>query len=190
MQQLLTEIRTCTTCKKFLPHGPRPVVQASPKSKILLIGQAPGRRVHESGIPWDDPSGDRLRNWLQVDKSTFYNPEAFALVPMGFCYPGTGKNGDLPPRPECAPLWHQALLDAMPQLKMTILIGLYAQKYYLKENGYKTLTENVRQLDEFLPEFWPVPHPSPRNIAWYKRNPWFEQDLLPALAEQVKVALD
>ena len=189
MQQLLSQIETCSVCKKFLPRGPRPVVQASSQSRILLIGQAPGRRVHESGIPWDDPSGDRLRRWLQVNKDTFYNPDHFALVPMGFCYPGTGKNGDLPPRPECAPLWHDALLQAMPHIEMTILIGLYAQKYYLKEKGYKTLTDNVRHLDEFLPNYWPVPHPSPRNIAWYKRNPWFEQDLLPALGHRVQEIL-
>lgn len=185
MQQLLKDISQCTICATHLPHGCRPVVSASVKSRILLIGQAPGRKVHESGIPWDDKSGDNLRAWLGVNKETFYNPEIFALVPMGFCYPGTGKSGDLPPRPECAPQWHNPLLKAMPQIQLTLLVGQYAQQYYLKERAEKTLTETVKSYRKYLPQFMPLPHPSPRNNIWQKKNPWFKDELLPELRQQV-----
>ncbi len=169
----------------FQPLGPKPVVQAHPLAKIIIIGQAPGTKVHQTGIPWNDPSGNRLRQWLNVDKSQFYNPENFALVPMGFCYPGKGKSGDLPPRPECAPQWHSPLINMMPNLDLFLLFGQYAQRYYLGKQMKKNLTENVRAYHEFLPQYLPMPHPSPRNIRWFKQNDWFEAKLLPVLRERV-----
>ncbi len=189
MQSLLRKITRCTVCAVHLPHGVRPVVAASDQSRIVVIGQAPGRRVHESGIPWNDPSGDNLRNWHGVDKSVFYDPNNFALIPMGFCYPGTGKSGDLPPRPECAPLWHPPLLDRMKKVRLTLLIGQYAQARYLGERAKKNLTETVRNFSEYLPEFLPLPHPSPRNRLWLRRNPWFEAELLPVLQNIIRNTL-
>ena len=165
--------------------GANPVVAASAKSKILVVGQAPGIKVHESSIPWNDKSGDNLRQWLQVDKETFYNADIFAIVPMGFCYPGTGKSGDLPPRKECAPQWHNALLAMMPNIELVLLIGQYAQNYYLKEKAKKTLTETVRTHAEYLPKYLPLPHPSPRNNIWQKKNQWFGAEVLPTLRERV-----
>lgn len=188
MQSLLQKIGQCEMCLPHLSHGVRPVVQASSVSKILIIGQAPGRKVHESGIPWDDPSGDQLRMWLGVDKTQFYNDDLFALMPMGFCYPGKGKSGDLPPRKECAPQWHQLLLSKMPEVKLTLLIGQYAQNNYLSR-GYKTLTENVQHHAEFMPKYLPLPHPSPRNRFWQKKNPWFVTEILPMLQSQVEVVI-
>lgn len=185
MQQLLTDIKNCTICQEHLPMGANPVVAASPKSKILVVGQAPGIKVHESSIPWNDKSGDNLRQWLQVDKETFYNADIFAIVPMGFCYPGTGKSGDLPPRKECAPQWHNALLAMMPNIELVLLIGQYAQNYYLKEKAKKTLTETVRTHAEYLPKYLPLPHPSPRNNIWQKKNQWFGLEVLPTLRERV-----
>ncbi|SFS69713.1 uracil-DNA glycosylase family protein [Lutibacter maritimus] len=181
MQNLLTEIRNCTVCKEFLPNTPKPIVQASTTSKIVIIGQAPGQKVHNSGIPWDDVSGNNLREWLRVSKETFYNEKMFALIPMGFCFPGTGKTGDLPPRPECALLWHHQILTSMPEVKLTILIGQYAQNYYLKNNAKKTLTETVKNYNEYLPDFLPLPHPSPRNNIWQKKNSWFKESIIPTL---------
>ena len=181
MESLLDEIRKCVVCAKFLPNVPHPVVQASIHSKIVIIGQAPGQKVDRSGIPWDDQSGNELRRWLGVTKEQFYDKELFALVPMGFCYPGKGNSGDLPPRPECAPLWHARLLKKMKKIKLIILIGQYAQKYYLAENFRPTLTENVRNYREFLPGFLPLVHPSPRNKIWQKKNPWFEAEIVPAM---------
>jgi len=166
MQNLLTEIRQCQVCLPELKDGVNPVIEAHPNSKIAIIGQAPGSIVHRTGIPWDDKSGERLRKWLKVDNDTFYNPEIFAIVPMGFCYPGKGKSGDLPPRKECAPLWHQKLIDQMPKLQLYILIGTYAQNYYLKEKRKRTLTETVKCYEEYLPLYLPLPHPSPRNNIW------------------------
>lgn len=189
MKKLLTDITDCTVCSNSLPLGPRPVVAASSTSKILIIGQAPGTKVHASGIPWDDASGNRLREWMDIDKELFYDSSKVAIVPMGFCYPGRGKSGDLPPRPECAPLWHELLLNSMPQIKLTLLIGTYAQQYYLKERAYKTLTETVQHFDEFLPQYFPLPHPSPRNNIWLKRNSWFEDDLLPVFKNQISQLL-
>lgn len=186
MIELLKEIRKCEVCKDGLPHGCRPIVNASPNSNILIIGQAPGRRVHESGIPWDDPSGDNLRKWLGVTKDKFYDADIFGIVPMGFCYPGTGKTGDLAPRKECAPLWHEPLLQAMPQAKLTILIGQYAQKYYLGARMKKNLTETVRNFEDYFPDFIVLPHPSPRNNIWMKKNPWFEKELIPLLQKIVQ----
>jgi len=189
MEKLLEEIKACKVCEEFLPLGPRPVTIASATSQIIIVGQAPGTRVHKSGIPWDDPSGDLLREWLGVDKPTFYNPKIFAHMPMGFCYPGKGKSGDLPPRPECAPLWHQRLLKEMPKLKLTILIGQYSQAYYLGESKRKTLTETVRNYEGYLPKYLPLPHPSPRNRFWLKKNPWFTEEVLPVLKNKVKKVL-
>ena len=182
---LLEEARACRICELELPLGPRPVFSVNPKSKILIIGQAPGTKVHATGIPWNDPSGEELRRWLQVDRTTFYNPEFFGIMPMGFCYPGKGKSGDLPPRPVCAPTWHQALREIMPNIELTLLIGSYAQGYYLGENRKKTLTDTVRAWEEYLPEFFPLVHPSPRNRLWQKNNPWFEAGLLPELRQRI-----
>ena len=184
MDHLLAEIRGCTTCAKHLPLGPRPVVAAHPNSRILVIGQAPGTRVHATGIPWNDPSGKRLRSWLQVTDAQFYNPELFGIVPMGFCYPGKGTSGDLPPRTECAPQWHPPLLEQMPHVKLTLLIGMYAQRYYLGDKAGATLTETVRDQDLESPYFC-LPHPSPRNIRWLKRNDWFEINQVPVLQARV-----
>ena len=189
MQKLLKKIRACEVCAANLPLGPRPIVHASPKSRILIIGQAPGTVVHEKGIPWKDASGKRLREWLGVDEDVFYDTKVFGIVPMGFCYPGKGKGGDLPPRPECAPLWHEPLLASMPEIKLTLLIGQYAQKYYLGSERKKTLTETVRAYDEFGPNLFPLVHPSPRNQRWLKNNPWFEKEVVPALRKRVRLAL-
>ncbi|HMR43313.1 MAG TPA: uracil-DNA glycosylase family protein [Saprospiraceae bacterium] len=190
MNDLLQQIRGCTICRAHLPHGCRPVMAAGEKSKILIIGQAPGRRVHESGIPWADASGDNLRRWLDVDKATFYNPAKIALMPMGFCYPGTGKSGDLPPRPECAPQWHGQLLEKMPDVKLTLLIGQYAQQYYLGDAVKGNLTATVAAFWDYLPRYFPLPHPSPRNNIWMKKNSWFEADVLPALKKRINEALN
>lgn len=185
MNELLLQIRSCTVCKEYLPFAPRPIIQASKLSKIVIVGQAPGRRVQESGIPWNDASGDNLRRWLLVDKATFYDDKVFALLPMGFCYPGTGKSGDLPPRPECAPLWHKKVLDMMPEVKLILLIGQYAQSYYLKSSAKESLTETVRCYLEYLPYYLPLPHPSPRNNIWQKKNAWFNNSVIPTLQERV-----
>lgn len=185
MQDLLSNIRNCSTCKAHLPLGPRPVVTAHPDSKIMIIGQAPGTKVHASGIPWDDASGRQLRKWLGVTDAQFYDEKNFAIVPMGFCYPGRGKGGDLPPRPECAPQWHAPLLELMPNVELVLLIGLYAQKYYLKKDAKKTLTETVGNFENYLPQYFPLPHPSPRNRFWLTRNPWFEKSVVPELEKRV-----
>ncbi len=184
MHQLLTDIGNCTICKDHLPMGPRPVLQASHNSKIAIIGQAPGIRVHQSRIPWDDKSGERLRDWLGVSPEQFYDPDLFALVPMGFCYPGTGKSGDLPPRKECAPQWHEALWAKMKNVELILLFGTYAQRHYL-ESPKKNLTETVRNFADYLPKHIPLPHPSPRNNIWMKKNEWFAIDLLPTLKLRV-----
>ncbi|MDD1783853.1 uracil-DNA glycosylase family protein [Enterovibrio sp. ZSDZ35] len=177
---LLDDIRRCNHCEAQLPLGPRPVVQASSTAKLLIIGQAPGTRVHETGIPWNDPSGDRLREWLQMDKERFYDPEQVAIMPMGFCYPGRGKSGDLPPRPECAPKWHQLISAHLADVQLTLLIGDYAQRYYL-EGRPKTLTDTVKANTQWAPSFIALPHPSPRNNLWLRKNPWFEAKTLPFL---------
>jgi uracil-DNA glycosylase len=181
---LISDIKNCRVCEKFLPLGPRPVVSVSKKSKILIIGQAPGTKVHASGIPWDDQSGKNLRAWLNVTNEQFYDPDLFGIVPMGFCYPGKGKSGDLPPRKECAPLWHETLLKELPELEMVLLIGVYAQKYYLKSEVKKNLTETVLHFSEYLPKNFVLPHPSPRNAIWMKKNPWFAHDVLPELQKR------
>lgn len=181
---LIREIQACTVCSEHLPLGPRPVVQFNTKSRIVIIGQAPGRRVHESGVPWDDPSGVRLRAWLDLSPEQFYDPDLVALVPMGFCYPGTGKSGDLPPRPECAPLWHDQILETLPDDRLAIIIGMYAQARYVADRS-KTLTETVKRWDEYLPQRVVMPHPSPRNMRWFKTNPWFEAETIPAVRQRV-----
>jgi uracil-DNA glycosylase len=186
MDKLLNEIRACTNCKAFLPNAPKPIIQASAKSKIVIIGQAPGLKVQNSGIPWDDQSGNELRRWLGVTKDQFYDPIVFGLMPMGFCYPGKGTSGDLPPRPECAPLWHKKLLNGMKDIELILLIGQYAQNYYLKLNVKPSLTETVKSFHEYLPEYLPLVHPSPRNRIWQKKNPWFESEILPLLQQNVR----
>ncbi len=181
MKELLSEIRDCQYCKAHLPLGPRPIVRAHPSAKLIIIGQAPGNKVHQSGIPWDDPSGKQLRQWLNISNSQFYDETKVALVPMGFCYPGKGKGGDLPPRPECAPTWHNTLINSMPKAELILLIGAYSQKYYLGSRAKKNLTETVRSFQDYLPQFLPLPHPSPRNRFWQAKNPWFQKEVVPVL---------
>ncbi|GAA5523859.1 hypothetical protein Maes01_00408 [Microbulbifer aestuariivivens] len=183
---LLEEVRACRICEEFLPLGPNPVLRTSETARLLIIGQAPGKRVHETGIPWNDPSGDRLRQWLGMDRDTFYDKSRIAIVSMAFCYPGRGKGGDLPPRKECAATWHARLLEQMPQLQLTLLVGQYAQRYYLP-HWYGSLDENVRHFGDVLPAgYFPLPHPSPRNTLWLKRRPWFDAQVVPALQKEVK----
>lgn len=181
----LTAARACTLCAEQLPHEPRPVVRAAPSAKLLIIGQAPGRRVHESGIPWNDPSGDRLRDWLQLDRDAFYDEGRIAILPMGLCYPGTDERGaDYPPQQICAPTWHPRITHHLPEIEVTLLVGLYAQKRYLAKRARKNLTETVAAWRDYLPDYLPLPHPSWRNTSWLKKNPWFETDLLPWLRER------
>ncbi len=184
LNDLLVDIRACTVCERDLEHGVRPVVQAGPRARIVIIGQAPGRRVHESGIPWDDPSGRTLRRWLNLTDEQFYDPDLVALVPMGFCYPGAASSGDKPPRPECAPLWHERLLAELPEDRLDIVIGMYAQKRYIA-NRRKTLTETVADWATHLPAQVVLPHPSPRNQHWLTKNPWFETETLPAVRKHI-----
>lgn len=188
MEELLNQIKKCTLCSDHLELGPNPILTAHKTSKIAIIGQAPGRVVHKSGIPWDDKSGDNLRRWLDIDKDTFYDAKKIALIPMGFCFPGTGKSGDLPPRSECAPKWHQALLDSIENIELTLLIGKYAQNYYLS-NKKETLTDTVRRYKSFLPNYFVLPHPSPRNNIWQAKNSWFEENVIPDLRERVRLIL-
>ncbi|MDX1580015.1 MAG: uracil-DNA glycosylase family protein [Alphaproteobacteria bacterium] len=186
LDELLTEIRGCTHCAQHLPLGPRPVLRAKESARVLLIGQAPGTKVHETGIPWNDPSGDRLRQWLGLEREVFYDDSRFAIMPMGFCYPGRDKNGgDAPPRPECAPLWHEPVLEQLPNLELTLLIGSYAQARYLGSGRRKTMTETVRNWRAYQPDYLPLPHPSWRNTAWLRKNPWFEDEVIPVLRERV-----
>ncbi|HXG28394.1 MAG TPA: uracil-DNA glycosylase family protein [Nevskiales bacterium] len=184
MAALLREVRACRVCAADLPLGPKPVLRASPTARLLIIGQAPGTRVHATGIPWNDPSGDRLRAWLGVDRETFYDESRIAITPMGFCYPGKGRSGDLPPRPECAPLWHARLQALMPKLELVLLVGQYAQRHYLNE-AERSLAEIVRDFRRYGPRYLPLPHPSPRNQLWLRRNPWFEREVLPVLRRRV-----
>ncbi|WP_291064683.1 MULTISPECIES: uracil-DNA glycosylase family protein [unclassified Empedobacter] len=184
--KLIEEVRACKVCEPFLPLDANPIVQANPMSKIAIIGQAPGLRVHETGVPWNDASGNELRKWLNVTVDQFYNPELFALLPIGFCYPGKGKSGDLPPRKECAPLWHTSLLDEMKEIQLILLIGQYSQKYYLKNKMNKNITENILNFNDYLPDYFPLPHPSPRNFIWMNKNPWFKENVLPELKNRVK----
>ena len=182
---LHAEIAGCTICAKHLPHGVRPVVQFSASARLLIIGQAPGSKVHESGIPWDDASGDRLREWTGLSKAQMYDPAQVALVPMGFCYPGKSKSGDMPPRPECAPQWHDRVLAGLPEHRLTLLVGSYAQAHYLPEARKLLLTERVRNFADYLPQAFPLPHPSWRSTIWMRKNPWFESDVVPELRRAV-----
>ncbi len=186
---LLREVRACTVCAPYLPYPPKPVLRAESGARLLIVGQAPGRRVHETGIPWNDPSGDRLRDWMQVPREVFYDESRIAIIPTGFCYPGKGPSGDLPPRPECAPLWHPRLRAALPKIRLTLLVGSYAQAYYLGKSQRKTLTETVRHWRDYQPAFIPLPHPSPRNQLWLRRNPWFAEEVLPLLRQEIAAVL-
>ena len=185
LKALSTRIRTCNLCQAELPLGPRPVFRVNAKARILIASQAPGIRVHESGIPFNDPSGDTLRGWLGIDREVFYDETRIAIMPTGFCYPGKGKSGDAPPRPECAPLWHPKLRPLLPGIELTLLIGAYAQAYYLGDRREKTLAATVKKWRDFLPDFLPTPHPSPRNKLWLKQNPWFEAEVVPELQARV-----
>ncbi len=185
---LLIKVRACTICEAHLPLGPRPVLQLHPDARILIAGQAPGRKVHDSGVPFDDASGNRLRDWLGVTREVFYDPEQIAILPMGFCFPGSGKSGDLPPRPECEPAWRKQLLGQLRHLALTLVLGKYAQAYHFGESN-SSVTELVRSWNTYWPNMVPRPHPSPRNNPWLRRNPWFETDLLPSLRKRVSEVL-
>lgn len=188
LASLLTEARACTVCAAQLPHGPRPVLQAHSAARILIVGQAPGRKVHDSGIPFNDASGERLRAWLGISREVFYDARQIALIPMGFCFPGSGRSGDLPPRPECAPRWHAPLLSQLKNLQLTLAVGQYAQAHYLPGDG-ASLTAAVQAWRDSWPRRLALPHPSPRNNLWLKRNPWFERELLPVLRPRVAEVL-
>ena len=189
LEAVLTQAGACRLCRDHIE--PRPVVRVSAASRLLIVGQAPGTRVHETGIPWNDPSGDRLRQWLAVDRDDFYDVSRVAVMPMGFCYPGRDKHGgDLPPRPECAPLWHGALREHLSNIQLTLLVGSYAQKYYLGDRSKKTMADTVKAWRDYLPDYLPLPHPSWRNTGWLKKNPWFEADLVPKLRKRVRALLD
>ena len=184
---LLSRIRRCQICEDYLPLGPRPVLRAQKSARLLIVGQAPGTKVHASGTPWDDPSGDRLRHWLGIDKDKFYDQSKIAIVPVGFCYPGRlPKGGDRPPRPECAPLWHPPLMRLLLNVELTVLAGAYAQKQFLGKRRGKSLTETVQAWRIYGPDFIPLPHPSWRTVGWQKRNPWFDSEVLPDLRRRVR----
>jgi uracil-DNA glycosylase len=190
LDRVLCAARACRVCEAELPLGPRPVLRARATARLLIVGQAPGTRVHETGIPFDDPSGDRLRAWLAVDRETFYDRDRIAFVPMGLCYPGRDpRGGDNPPRAECAPLWHPPLWAALPAVELTLLIGLYAQRRYLADRRRGNLTETVRAWADCGPAVLPLPHPSWRNTGWLERNPWFEAELVPELRARVRALL-
>ena len=188
-KSLVQEVRQCRLCEAHLPLGPNPVFQIHQDARVLIAGQAPGVKVHESGIAFNDASGERLRSWMGLDNATFYDANQIAILPMAFCYPGRGKSGDLPPRPECAPAWREQLLEALPNLKLTLVIGKYAQAWHLPDAKYSTLTSLVQNWQLYSPNIIPLPHPSPRNNIWLKKNPWFEEKLVPQLAKRVQSAL-
>lgn len=188
LDKLLENVRSCTICAQHLPLGPRPVLQAGTSAKILIAGQAPGGKVHASGIPFDDASGDRLRDWLQLPREVFYDPRRVAILPMGFCFPGTGGSGDLPPRSECAPAWRGPLLASLKHLQLTLVLGQHAQAYHLRNKG-TSVTATVAAWRDHWPSVVPLPHPSPRNNLWLRRNPWFEEELIPALQTLVRQVL-
>jgi uracil-DNA glycosylase len=189
LETLLSEIRACRLCAAHLPLGPRPVLRASATARLLIVGQAPGTKVHASGIPWDDASGRRLRDWLEMTPETFYDERRIAIVPMGFCYPGKAGSGDAPPRPECRATWHPRLIPLLNQVRLTLLIGQYAQAYFLGARRKRSLTDTVAAHAEYLPQYFPLPHPSPRNIGWFKANPWFEREAVPTLRARVRAAM-
>jgi uracil-DNA glycosylase len=186
LEALLAIVRNCRVCERHLPLGPRPVLRAEQTARILIVGQAPGVRVHATGIPWNDPSGERLRAWMGIDRDVFYDASRIAIIPMGYCYPGRGEGGDLPPRRECADLWLNRLLAELPRIELTLLIGQHAQRHFLGSRRKPSLTETTRNWQEYAPQYLPLPHPSPRNTPWLKRNPWFKQQLLPVLRARIK----
>ncbi len=188
MDDLLNQVRSCTLCQD-LPLGPKPILQFNSQAKILIVGQAPGRITHHKGRPFDDHSGNRLRDWMGIDKETFYDETKIAIIPMGFCFPGTGKNGDLPPRPICAETWREKLLSALPKLELTLVIGRYAMDWHLKPVKSRTLAQVVNDWQSYLPSQLPLPHPSPRNNRWLKNNPWFDDVLTPTLKTKVSQIL-
>jgi uracil-DNA glycosylase len=187
LKRLLHEISACRICEADLPHGPRPVFRASTGARLLIISQAPGSKVHQTGIPWDDASGDRLRNWMDLDRSTFYDETRIAILPIGLCYPGAAANGgDKPPRPECAPLWHERVIDHLSNLQLTLLVGQYSQRRYLGSSRKSSMTETVKAFPEYGPKFFPLPHPSWRSGIWMRRQPWFEEAVIPQLRRAVQ----
>ncbi|MGI8568142.1 MAG: uracil-DNA glycosylase family protein [Methylocella sp.] len=187
LKRILREVRACRICETELPLGPRPVLQLASTARLLIIGQAPGRKVHQSGIPWNDASGDRLRDWLKLDRSAFFDEARVAILPMGFCYPGAGENGaDKPPRPECAPRWHERLLKRLPDLQLTLLVGQYAHRHYLGTGRKTAMTETVRAYSQHGPQFFPLPHPSWRSAIWMQKHPWFEEAVIPELRKAVR----
>ena len=186
----LREVRACQICSANLPFGPRPVLQLASTARLLIIGQAPGNKVHQSGIPWNDASGDRLRDWLKLDPSAFYDPARVAILPMGLCYPGAGESGgDKPPRPECAPLWHERLLRYLPSIRLTLLVGQFAQRHYLASTRKTSMTATVKASADYAPQFFPLPHPSWRSTVWMRKNPWFELTTIPALRRAVRESI-
>ncbi len=189
MQSLLEEIKSCKVCEEFLEHGVNPIFSFGSNCKIAIIGQAPGRIVHETSIPWNDKSGENLRSWMGIEADTFYNDEFLAIIPMGFCYPGKGKSGDLPPRKECAPLWHEKIFEQMRGLELIILIGQYAQEKYLENSRKESLTKTIQNFEAYLPKYFVLPHPSPRNNIWQAKNPWFKDKVLPTLKSKVQSLL-
>jgi uracil-DNA glycosylase len=187
LKNLLRDVRGCRICETELPLGPRPVVQLSSAARLLIIGQAPGSKVHRSGIPWNDASGDRLRDWLGLDRATFFDEAKVAILPMGFCYPGAGeRGGDHPPRPKCAPLWHERLLGHLPDIQLTLLVGQYAQRHYLASTRKASMTQTVRAFSEYAPRFFPLPHPSWRSVIWMRKYSWFEEAAIPELRTVVQ----
>jgi uracil-DNA glycosylase len=182
--------RACEICRPNLPLGPRPVFQIAQSARVLIVGQAPGRRVHETGITFNDPSGDRLRSWMGINRSVFYDAEKIAILPMGFCYPGTGESGDIPPRRECAQHWRKPLLGLLPHIELTLAIGQYAHAWHLGKRQKGSLTETVKNWKEYWPDVLALPHPSPRNNMWRRRNPWFEQEIVPVLKDRIAQLLD
>ena len=190
LTRLLREVRACQICSANLPLGPRPVLQLASSARLLIIGQAPGSKVHQSGIPWSDLSGDRLRDWMKLDRSVFYDKTRVAILPIGFCYPGAGESrGDLPPRPECAPRWHERLLKHLPNLEVTVLVGQYAQRHYLRSQRMGSMTETVKAFTAYGPPFFPLPHPSWRSVIWMRKHAWFEQSVIPELRKVVRKAI-
>ena len=190
LTRLLREVRACQICSTNLPLGARPVLQLASSARVLIIGQAPGSKVHQSGIPWSDLSGDRLRDWMKLDGSVFYDKTRVAILPIGFCYPGAGKNrGDLPPRPECAPLWHERLLKHLPNLEVTLLVGQYAQRHYLGSRRMGSMTQTVKAFAAYGPQFFPLPHPSWRSVIWMRKHAWFERSVIPELRKKVRKAI-
>jgi uracil-DNA glycosylase len=189
LESLLIAVRGCRACDAHLPLGPRPVLGAAETARILIVGQAPRLRVHTTGIPWDDRSGERLRGWMGVGKEVFYDESSIAIIPMGYCYPGRGRGGDMPPRHECAQLWLDQLLAKIPQIELTLLIGQHAQRHYLASRRKSSLAETTKAWREYAPRYFPRPHPSPRNTPWLQRNPWFELQLVPELRLRIAALL-